>query len=49
MDVQDFAFLLSRVSFPPHVLKLVVEVKASGTSHVPKMWFVVSNDMLPVK
>ena len=31
---QDVAFLPSRASFPPHLLKIVVEVKASGPPHV---------------
>ena len=30
MGFQDVAFLPSQASFPPHFLKIVVEVKASG-------------------
>ena len=33
--------------FPPHFLKIVVEVNVSG--HVSKQWLGVSNGMLPVE
>ena len=34
--------------FPPHFLKIVVEVKASGPPHVLKLWLVISKGMLPI-
>ena len=37
-----------RASSSPHFLKTVVEMKASGPSHVQKLWMEVSKDMLPV-
>ena len=38
MGFQDVAFLPSRACFPPHFLKIVVEVKALGPLHVIKLW-----------
>ena len=35
--------------FPPHVLKIVVVVKASGPPHVLKLWLGVSKGILPVR
>ena len=49
MCFQDVASLPYRANFPPHLLKIVVEVKASGPSHVLKMWLGVSKGMLPVE
>ena len=34
MGFQDVALLPSRVSFTPHFLNIVVEVKALGVQHV---------------
>ena len=49
MGFQDVEFLPFRASFPPHFIKIVVEVKASGPSHVLKLWLGVSKGMLPVE
>ena len=49
MSFLDYAFLPSRASFPPHFLKIVVEVKASGTSQVIKVLSGVSKGMLPAE
>ena len=38
-------FCLPELGFPPHFLKIVVEVKASGLPHVSQLWLGVSNDM----
>ena len=46
---QYAAFLPSGASFPPHFLKIVVEVKASGPPHDIKQWLGVSKGMLPVE
>ena len=35
--------------FPPHFLKIVVEVKALGPPHVLRMWLGVCTGMLPMK
>ena len=37
MRFQDVALLPSRASCPPHFLKIVVEVKASGPPHVLRL------------
>ena len=42
-------FLQSRASFPPHFLRIVVEVKASGPPCVLELWFGISKGMLPVR
>ena len=42
-------FLLSDFVFTPHFLQIVVEVKASGPSHVLKLWMEVSKGMLSVQ
>ena len=34
MGLHDVVFLPSEASFPPHIIKIVVEVKASGPPHV---------------
>ena len=34
MSFQDVVFLPSRASFPPHFLRIVVDVKALGPPHV---------------
>ena len=34
--------------FPPHFLKIVVEVKSSGPPHILKLWLVKSKGMHPV-
>ena len=47
MGVQDVAFLSCQASFPPHVLNIVVEVKAPGPPHVMTLWLGVSKSMLP--
>ena len=49
MGLQDVKLLPSRASFPPHFIQIVVEVKASGSPHVLKLWLVVRKGMLPVK
>ena len=38
MGFQYVVFLLYQATFWPSVLKMVVEVKASGPSHVLKPW-----------
>ena len=45
MGFQDAAFLPSRGSFAPHLLKIVVEVKASGPPLVLELWLGVSKGM----
>ena len=35
--------------FPPHFIKIVVEVKASGPRHILKLWLGASKGMLHVK
>ena len=47
--LQDVAFLPPRYCLPPHFLKIVVEVKASGQPHVMKVWLGVSKGMLHVE
>ena len=49
MSFLDVAFLPSWASFPPHFLKMEVEVKASGQPYVIKLWLGVSKGMLSVK
>ena len=49
MGFQDLVLLPSRASFAPHLLKVMAEVKASGSSHVLKLWLGVSEVMLTVK
>ena len=49
MLFQHVTFLPSPASFSSTFLKIVVEVKASGSPHVLIMWFGVSKGMLPVK
>ena len=49
MGFQDVAFLPPEIVFPPHFLKIVVEVGASGAPHVLGVWLGISKDMLPVK
>ena len=43
------SFLPPELVFPPHFLKIVVELKASGPPHVLELWLGVSKGMLPVK
>ena len=38
MGFQDVAFQPSRVNYPPHFIKIVVEVKALAPPHVLKLW-----------
>ena len=38
MGFQDVEFLLSRASFPPHFLSIVVVVNALGPPHVIDLW-----------
>ena len=38
MAIHDLSFLSPRAGFPPHFLKIVVEVKASGPPHVLTLW-----------
>ena len=49
MGFQDVAFLTSYASFPPHLLKIVLEMKALGPPHVLELWLAVSKGMLPVE
>ena len=49
MGFQDVAFLPPLTSFPPHFVKIVVEVKASGPPHVLRLWLGVSKGMLAVE
>ena len=49
MGLQDVAFLPPELLLTPHLLKIVVEVKASGSPHVLRLWLTVSKGMLPVK
>ena len=49
MGCQDVAILPPELVFPQHFLKIVVEVNASGQSHVLKLWLGVSKGMLLVK
>ena len=49
MTIQDAVFLPSQASFPPHFLKTVVDVKASGQPHIIKLWLGISKVILPVK
>ena len=49
MDFQGVSLLSSRVSFPPHFLKIVVEVKDSRPPHGLRLCLGVSKDILPVK
>ena len=49
MGFHDVALQSSQASFPPHVTKIVVEVKALGLSHVLKLWLWVRKGMLPVE
>ena len=37
------------VVFPPHFLKIVAEVKVSGSPHALYLWSVGEQGMLPVK
>ena len=48
MGFQNVAFLSSWASFPPHFLRIVVEVKASGPPHVLTLWLGVRKGMLLV-
>ena len=60
MSFQDVVYLSSRVSFPPHFLKILIEVKVSGPPSLKtvvgckqghaacKLWLEVSKGMLPV-
>ena len=48
MGFQDVAFPPSKASFPPHFIKIVVEVKASGQPHVIKLCLGLNKGMLPV-
>ena len=41
-------FILELV-FPPHFLKIMLEVKASGRPNCLKLWLVVGKCMLPVE
>ena len=49
MGFEDVAFLPSRVSFPQYLIKIVVEVTASGPPHVLKLSLGERNGMLPVE
>ena len=49
MYFQKVAHLSPRASFPPHFLKIVVEVKVSGSPHGLKLLLGVSKGMLPVR
>ena len=45
----DAMFLPSQACFPPHFIKIVVEVKAFGPAHVLKLWLGINMDMLHVE
>ena len=49
MSLQDVVFQPPELVFPPHSLKIVVEVKVSGPPHVVKLWVGIGNGMLSVK
>ena len=44
-----YGFMSAHANFSPHFLKIVVEMKASGPSHVLGQWLLVSNGMLAVQ
>ena len=48
MGFLDVAFLSSQASFSTSIL-IIVEVKASWTPHISRLWLGVDNGMLPVK
>ena len=48
MGFKDVAFLPSSDNFPPHLLKIVVEVNALGPTHSFNLWLRIGNGMLPV-
>ena len=45
MAFQDVAFLPPVVDHTPHFLKIVVDVKAFGRTHVPKLLLAMSKGM----
>ena len=49
MCFKNVAFLSPKLVFPPHLLKIVVELEALGPPHVLELWLGVSKGMLPVK
>ena len=49
MGFRDVPFLPSRASSPTHFSKIVIEVKASGSPHILKLWLGVSKGMLPAE
>ena len=49
MGFQDVAYLPSRARSTPHFLKIAVELKASGPSHILKLWLVTIKTMHTVK
>ena len=46
---QNVVFLPSRTSFPPHFIKIVVELNTLGLPHVLKQLLGESKGILPVK
>ena len=46
MGLQDVAFCPTVLVFPPHFIKIMVEVKASGPPHLLKLWLGISKGML---
>ena len=49
MVLLDVAFQPPRASFTPYFTTIVIEVKASGPSHLLNLWLGVSKGMLPAK